>query len=361
MSAGVADMSYTDITAMLATTSDSPQSEDLAVQDSTVATAGTQPTAKVLSGRESLLAEPTTGAVHLQRSSSRQQDGQGIPETLHMPGAAGADAPNYAHLSADSSSSTPVDVNLQDLITDPHSTSSTFQQQLVIDTAAPDGSIPKSSTPSQPMQDPHTSAGPAPAAVGIVPCVHGQHAQPLLAPHPSSGPDPAAVGNVPCAHSQHDASQGPAGVASGSSAASMPRLHDWVQTLAGVSSGDDISMQQLEALAGMNGSSSDTLSAISDSLSASGSGSGSGSGSPIGLDDLRSNVESTAGAPSFISECDEVSIMPPESGMSVLQPVKANSQHDQGQAAVVTAESPPLQGMVGRSSREVRGLNLPWV
>ena len=365
MSAGIADMSYTDITAMLATTSDSPQSEDLpADRGSAAATSGTQPTAEVLPGSESLLAEPTVGAVHLQRrrSSSRQQDGQGIPESVHMPRAAGADASSYAGLSADTSSSTPVDVNLQDVPTDPPSTSSKIQQQLVKDTAAPDGSVPESSTPFQPLLEPHPSSGPNPAAVGILSCAHSQHAQPLPAPHPLSGPIPAAVGIMPCALGQHDASQGLSDVAPGSSAASVPRLHDLVQTLAGAPSGDDISMQQLEALAGMNASSSDTLSTISDSSSGSrcGSRSGSGSGSPIGLDDFTSSVESTAGSPLFVSDGDEVGTIPPESSALVLQPVKADSQLDQRQAAVDMADLPPLQGMMGRSSREVRNPNLSW-
>jgi len=67
------------------------------------------------------------------------------------------------------------------------------------------------------------------------------------------------------ASDQHNACQIPADVHSGSRHPSEANTHDVLHLLAGVQSSDDLSMQQLQALAGMDAQSSDGITTLCDS------------------------------------------------------------------------------------------------
>jgi len=290
MAAGVDGMSYSDITAML-TSSAVPEPHHLDTAQETPAPLPTP-------DDNSPVAHHPHGA-HAQSSSSHE-DMRSSSHSLSVGNSSVADTSvsvvpaSATHSSSSSSggSKSQADISLQEADTDVSlqeaDTDASLQE------AATDVSLQEADTDAS-LQEGDTDASLQEADIDAeMTCMPGQQ-------EPAAMAETIDLQSTTGASGQHNACQIPpdvhsssrhpsqADVHSGSRQPSQADAHEVLQVLAGVQSSDDLSMQQLHILAGMDAQSSDGTTTLCDSPI--------GSVSSLGVDDRLSRFGQAAAMP----------------------------------------------------------------
>lgn len=247
MAAGVDGMSYSDITAMLVTSA-APQPHPLGTAQETPAPLPTP---------DSPLANHSDAA-HAQTSFSHKDL---RPSSMSAGSRHGANTDvSLVPASATLSSSTAVSLALASAT---HSSSisssgSNSQAYTSLQEADTDVSLQEADTDAS-LQEADTFASLQEADIDAeMTCMPGQQ-------QPAAMAETIDLQSITGAPDQHMACQIPPDVRSGSRHSSEANAHDVLHILAGAQSSDDLSMQQLQTLAGMDAESSDGTITLCDS------------------------------------------------------------------------------------------------